>query len=356
MARRKTGAGSRRKGTRPRQGRSGWESWPLERLLDVRMCDLGLAIEGSWVEESIERIQRDLAARGLRFRPHFWLSDEWFSPDGVPGVAVPFYLAHPRLMRLERSRMLEVEGGTRQECLRLLRHEVGHGIQHAYELHRRRQWRQVFGKSTLPYPESYRPNPASKRFVQHLDAWYAQSHPVEDFAETFAVWLRPRSNWRRRYGNWPALKKLEYVDLLMLEIADQPPRVVRRTRPDSVSRLHKTLREHYTEKCQRYAVGFSNGYDRDLRRIFSAAPEHGRRPTAASFLRRNRRQIRELVSRWTGEYQFTLDQVLKEMMGRCQELKLRAVGSERRIKLDFAILLTVHTMTCLHRGRPWHQL
>ena len=25
----------------------------------------------------------------------------------------------------------------------------------------------------------------------HLDPWYAQSHPDEDFAETFAVWLTP---------------------------------------------------------------------------------------------------------------------------------------------------------------------
>ena len=349
MTRRKTRAA-------PGRGRGGWKSWPLDRLLDMRMCDLGLALEGSWVEASIERIERDLLARGLRFRPHFWLSDEWFSPAGVPGVAVPFYLAHPRLMRLERSRMLEVEGATRQECLRLLRHEVGHAIQHAYELQRRREWRQMFGRCTLPYPDFYRPNPASKRFVQHLDAWYAQSHPVEDFAETFAVWLRPRSNWRQRYRGWPALKKLEYVERLMQQIAEQPPRVVRRARPDSVSRLRKTLREHYAEKCQRYAAGFSDGYDRDLRRLFSAAPEHAKRPTAASFLRRNRRQIRELVSRWTGEYRFTLDHVLKEMTGRCQELKLRAVASERRLRLDFAIVLTVHTMTCLHRGRPWHQL
>ena len=292
----------------------------------------------------------------MRFWPHFWLSDEWFSPEGVPGVAVPFYLAHPRLMRLERSRMLEVEGGGRGECLRILRHELGHAIQHAYRLHRKPRWRKLFGSSSVPYPEAYRPDPASKRFVQHLDAWYAQSHPVEDFAETFAVWLRPRSNWRRRYHGWPAMKKLEFVDALMREIADVAPPVSSRARPDSVSRLRKTLREHYDEKRGRYTVGFHPGYDRDLRRLFSASPEHARHPTAASFLRRHRRQIRELVSRWTGEYQFTLDQVLKEMMGRCRELKLRAVGAERPLKLNFAIVLTAHTMTTLHKGRQWHQL
>ena len=135
----------------------------------------------------------ELAARELVFRPRFWLSDEWFSPAGVPGVGIPFYLAHPRLMRLERHQMFEVEGGTREGCLRLLRHELGHAVDHAYRLSRRKDWRDVFGSASLPYPDAYRPNPASKRFVQHLDGWYAQAHPDEDFAETFAVWMTPRA-------------------------------------------------------------------------------------------------------------------------------------------------------------------
>jgi hypothetical protein len=329
---------------------------PLERLLELRLCDLGVTIEGTWLEERLERVRGELAARGLRLRPHFWLSDEWFSPDGVPGVALPFYLAHPRLIRLERSQMLEVEGGTREECARLIRHEVGHAIQDAYGLQRRRRWQRVFGKASTAYPDVYRPNPASKRFVQHLEGWYAQSHPVEDFAETFAVWLRPRSNWRRRYAGWPALKKLELVDELMEEIAGQRPGKTSRARPDEIHRLRKTLGEYYREKRERYTVGFFDGYDRDLCRLFAAATEHRDSPSAASFLRRHRREIRELVARWTGEYQFTLDHVLKEMIGRCRELKLRAAGSERRLKLDFAIVLTVHTMTCLHRRHQWHEL
>jgi hypothetical protein len=333
-----------------------WSWWPRERLLDVRLCDLGVSIEGTWLEERVERVLHELRDRGLRFRPHFWLSDEWFSPEGSPGVAIPFYLAHPRLVRLERSQMLEVEGGSREECTRLLRHEVGHAIQCAYALHRRRRWQRVFGKASTAYPRVYRPNPASKRFVQHLEGWYAQSHPVEDFAETFAVWLRPRSSWRRRYAGWPVMKKLELVAELMQEIADDRPRITSRARPDEIGRLRKTLREHYREKRERYTVGFFDGYDRDLCRLFSRAPEHRDHPTAASFLRGHRREIRELVSRWTGEYQFALDHVMKEMIGRCRELKLRAVGSERQLKLDFAIILTVHTMTCLHRKHQWHEL
>lgn len=352
MAKSKNGS----RGRRPNGRRIRWDDWPLDRLMDLRLCDLGLAVEGSWVEPQIERIVAELEFRGLRFRPHFWFSDEWFTPDGVRGVAIPFYLAHPRLMRLERSQMLEVEGGTRQECLRLLRHEVGHAIQNAYALHRRRRWQRVFGKASDPYPDVYRPRPASKRFVQHLDAWYAQSHPTEDFAETFAVWLRPRSGWRRRYAGWLALKKLELVDELMDEIAGERPTNGSRARPDALSRMRKTLSEHYRGKRERYSVGFSNAYDRDLMRLFSASPAHRDRPTAASFLRRHRMEIRESVARWTGEHQFTLEQVLKEMTGRCRELKLRAAGPAPRLKHDFTIMLAVHTAKCLSRSREWRRL
>jgi len=151
-----------------------WEKCSTQELLDWRLCDLGVELEGSWLEYPIERLYLELEARNLRVRPHCWLSEEWFSPDGVPGIAIPFYLAHPRLKRLERSQILEVEGGTQSECIRLLRHEAGHAIQHAFRLHRRKKWRSVFGSSTEPYPDYYRPNPGSRRYVVHLPYWYAQ--------------------------------------------------------------------------------------------------------------------------------------------------------------------------------------
>ena len=337
-----------------RRKRYAWERWPHGRLLDTRIRDLGLTLDGSWVEPLVEQVLDELAVRGIRLRPHFWLSDEWFSPADVPGVAIPFYLASPRLMRLERGRMLSVEGGTREECLRLLRHEVGHAVQHAWALHRRRDWQRMFGSSSKRYPESYRPNPASRRFVQHLDAWYAQSHPDEDFAETFAVWLRPKSRWRGRYEGWPALSKLEYVDRLMKEVRRSPLASRSRQKVDPVSRLGKTLREHYIAKRERYAVGGSSRWDDDLRRIFSSPRRHDGRVSAVRFLRRHRAEIRELVSRWTGEYVFTIDQVLKQMLTRCRAMRLRAVGSERQLKLDFCIMLTARATHYLYRRREWH--
>lgn len=229
----------------------------------------------------------------------------------------------------------------------ILRHEAGHVVQHAYGLSRRRMWQRLFGASSQRYPRYYRPNPASRNFVQHLRLWYAQSHPDEDFAETFAVWLRPRSNWRTRYAGWPALKKLEYVDDLMGEIANERPGLRRRERVEPLSKLNETLSEHYRKKQALYAFDAPKTYDRDLHRLFSADPKHRRSEAASSFLRRHRARMRKLVAQWTGEYQLTLDAVLDGMIARCRELNLRAVGSEHKLATEFTVLLTAKTMHAL---------
>jgi hypothetical protein len=331
---------------------SEWESWPDEKLLDLRLCDLGVHIRGSDLVPRIRELERELVARGIaRFRPFFWLSDDWYTPDGVPGVAIPFYMAHPRLARLEFTQMLEVEGGTPEWCMRILRHESGHALDNAYRLRRRRRRQQLFGRSSSKYPEYYTPRPYSRSFVLHLEPWYAQSHPDEDFAETFAVWLTPDSPWRKRYHGWPALKKLEYVDALMAEIGPLPPAVTARRPVDPLRRLRKTLREHYREKRQRYGVDYPNVYDRDLRRLFSDAAAHRANPSAAQFIRRHRKEVRSLVARWTGEYQYTINQVIDEIAKRCRELNLRLASPAEQAKLDFTIFLAVQTMHYLHSGR-----
>jgi hypothetical protein len=314
------------------------------------MCDLELDLDGCWLSDMVERARDELDHKGLRrFRPHFYLSDEWLSPDGIPGVGLPFYLAHPRLVRLERKMMFEVEGNSVGTCLKLLRHELGHAVQHAYQLQRKRKWQALFGRSSQPYPESYTPRPSSKRYVLNLEGWYAQAHPDEDFAETFAVWLNPRSAWRKRYRGWGALKKLEYVDELMATIADQPHVVRSKARPYAVGRVRKSLRTHYEERRNHYRVGFTNAFDSDLNRLFDAGSEAGTLP-AAVFLRRHRREIREVVSRWTGDYIIAVDTILNQMIGRCRELKLRTRGGEKT-KNEFMVMLTMHSMTYVYKGR-----
>jgi hypothetical protein len=328
-----------------------WPELPDEELLDLRFCDLNLQIEGSWLEPHITELTRELEARGLTFRPHFWLSSEWFSPDGVPGVAMPFYLAHPRLMKLENAQMLEVEGGTPEWCMQILRHEAGHAIDNAYLLRRRLRRRRLFGSPTVDYPDFYLPKPYSKSFVLHLDSWYAQSHPDEDFAETFAVWLTPDSDWRARYADWPALRKLEYMDELMREIARQPPIVSTRRRVEPIDRLRTTLRRHYARKRAHYGYEYPDFYDRDLRRLFSADTEHRRNRKASRFIGSIRREVRRRVAGWTGAYQYTIDRVIEDMIQRADELGLRLKYPEDRTKADFTILLTVQTMNYLHSGR-----
>lgn len=334
-----------------------WEKLPDKELLDVPLRQLGVRIDGTWIEECLDELGDELARRELKFRPHAWLSSDWFVPGNVPGIAIPFYLAHPRLMQLERKQMLEVEGGTRPEMMKILRHECGHALDNAYRLGRDRERRELFGDPSKRYPEHYRPNPASRRFVLHLRLYYAQSHPLEDFAETFAVVLASRTNgWRRRYADWPALRKLEYVDALLDRLGGVAPSNRDRSKPDSLPTLSTTLRDYYAEKRESYTVSYPDIYDRDLRRLFSDDPKHQRRETASHFIRRNSAEIRKLVSAFTGEYEFTLNQVLKDMIGRSRELKLRAAGPERRLTMEFAILLTVKTMDFHYSRRNWFAL
>lgn len=336
---------------RPVRAASDWARLPREALLDLRLKDLGLTLEGSWLAARVEELHAELARREIAFRPHVWLSHDWYSPDGVPGIALPFYLAHPRLVRLERTMMFEVEGGTREECLRILRHECAHALQHAYRPERRRRWQLLFGRSSQPYPTYYRPDPASRRFVQHLRLSYAQSHPDEDFAETFAVWMQPRAKWRRRYEGWPALRKLEYMEELMAELRSAPPKVRRRAAIDPVHRLRMTLREYYDEKRALYRADTTEMYDGSLKSIFSLDPRHRHAPPAARFLQRHRGEIRRTVARWSGQYEYPLDLVLGQLIARSRELDLRAAGPAHRLLLDVAGMLAVRTVQFLYSRR-----
>ncbi len=328
-----------------------WASWSDERLLEMRLCDLGVTIEGTELEQRIAQIDAELDARALTFRPHYYLADEWFTPDDVPGIAIPFYLAHPRLAKLEAAQMLEVEGGDSESCLKILRHEVGHAIDNAYRLRRRTTRRRLFGTPATPYPEYYTPKPYSKSFVQHLDHWYAQSHPDEDFAETFAVWMDPQSMWATRYAGWPVLRKLEYMDRLMRELTRRKPAVTSKRQVDLISRLRKTLREHYARKREHYGLDHPDFYESDLRNLFSDSSEYAKNPSAARFVRKIRKDVRGTVASFTDSYRYTIDQLIEKIIERCRELNLRLSDSEEATKIDFMVFLTVQTMNYLHSGR-----
>ena len=316
--------------TRPRRTarRHWWAMLPDDELLEVRFCDLRLDLARSPLQREVERLYAELEWRGIAFRPHCWFGEEWFSPDGVPGFALPFFLAHPRLRRLERRMLREVEGGNRNWLMRILRHEAGHALDNAYRLRRRRQWRETFGPASLPYPDSYRPRPGSRRYVQHLGSWYAQSHPTEDFAETFAVWLKPGSRWRHDYQGWPALAKLELVDARMAEIAARPPPVRNRARVDPLAQDTRTLRQHYAAVLKRCAAPTRREEDELLERVFARQP--GVRPLrAATFLRRLRPQLHATLVARTGCSEYLVHQLMRAAIRRCTERGLWVRGERR---------------------------
>ena len=223
--------------------------------------------------------------------------------------------------------MREVEGGNRNWLMRILRHEAGHAIDSAYRVRRRRGWREVFGPASLPYPDTYRPRPGSRRFVQHLGAWYAQAHPTEDFAETFAVWLKPRSAWRREYEGWPAFAKLEFIDELAVEIGEARPKVTDRMRIEDIAEESSTLRQHYERKLARYRLPRRSGADELLLKVFTTAPRSARAPRAASVLREMRNDLRLKILRSGGFSEYLVHQVLRLMIARCEALGLYLRGS-----------------------------
>jgi hypothetical protein len=328
-----------------------WESLDDEALLDVRICDLGVQIAGSELEPRVAKLFGALDARGIAVRPLCYLGDEWQSPNGVPAIAIPFYLAHPRLKQLELRQMLEVEGGTPEWCDKLLFHESGHAIDHAYGLSSRRGWRQVFGDPNSDYhPEVYRPRPYSKAFVRHLPNWYAQAHPDEDFAETFAVWLAlAPEQWRVQYAGWKALEKLEYVEKLIRDAVKRPPRVTRGRFLGDASKLKKTLRKHYAARRKLWESDYPDFYDADLRKIFGELTPGDE--TAARFMRRYRRQIVAATVNWTGEPKYTVDGLARKLIARADALALGTPRDEPALLIDIGSYLSALVTNYLHTGK-----
>jgi len=294
----------------------------------MRFCDLKLSVERTPLARRVRRLYRELARRGIEFRPHVWLSEEWFSPDGVPGIAAPFYLAHPRLERLERRMMRHVEGGSAESGMRILRHEAGHAIDTAYRLRRRKRWREVFGPASRPYPDSYTARPGSRRYVQHLGDWYAQAHPCEDFAETFAVWLKPNSSWRREYAQWPAFKKIEFVEELLAEVRQGRAPVRNREVVEPLRENTRTLADHYRRKLRRYSMYRRTVTDHLLERVFTA--ERLRRaPRAGTFLRAHSLHLVNATMRELHAERYSVEQILRIVVERAEKLGLWMRGSRR---------------------------
>ncbi|RKY40625.1 MAG: hypothetical protein DRP85_08235 [Candidatus Makaraimicrobium thalassicum] len=321
-----------------------------EKLLSLRLCDLDIKIEGTWLEGCIARLYRELAEKGVSFHPPCYLADEWLCPDGEPVIGIAFFLAHPRLEKLEYRMMLEVEGAGEPSCMKLLRHEMGHAINYAYLLYKRKQWRKLFGPFSAEYGDSYKYRPYSKSFVRHLEEWYAQYHPDEDFAETFAVWLDPESDWREKYKGWNALKKLEYVDALIKKIADKPPKKAKGKKFWAASRMKTTLRTYYKRKKKLYAESYADFHDFHLNKIFAGSGGHDPKKKAYKLIRQYRKELLDYVALWTGEKKYIINRLLKDLADRSKDLGLETGADERTAVLKTAVYVTAQIMNYLYTG------
>jgi hypothetical protein len=299
--------------------------WDRERaaLLDRPISSLGLTLEGTMLERLSERLYAELADRGLVFRPPIYLSDEWGCPDGIARIGVPFYLADDRLRRIEEELTGEVEDET--ESMRYLRHEAGHAFNYAYRLYERADWDTTFGSFAEPYSDSYFPDPFSTSYVRHVLGWYAQKHPDEDFAETFAVWLTPQLDWRKAYEGWGALEKLEYVERIMTEVGSTAPAIPNVSEDDAdVGDLHLTLAEHYHPLGDALPMPHPAQFDADLLRILTEVSSDDVPAGGGAFLRAHLRQLVGRVAFWSGESTATVRAFTNRLADRADELHLAA--------------------------------
>lgn len=290
--------------------------------------DLGLTILGTPLDNILQEFQRELKQRGLtHIEPKFYLSTEWGVPFGTISIAIPFYLARADLTRLHAERGGLVEGAGPTDILRYLRHEMGHVVNYAYKLYEEAEWVHHFGDINQEYVEEYQPRPFHPDYVRHLPGWYAQKHPDEDWAETFAVWLTPDLDWHRRYAAAPAaLAKLEYCDRTMSRLRDREPLVVEEELDEDVGAIGSSLDDFYQEHAPP-GGDVPPEIDDALQTIFGDLPAavdpSAQEPHAAAVLiRRLEHPLAAEVFRWTAYFPEHSRVLLRRLADRAESLRL----------------------------------
>ncbi len=319
-------------------------------LLSRRISDLGLKLEGSPVERYVQMLYRELEAKRLRyFRPPCYLTDEWGCPSGEPIIGIPLYLADPKLAQLER----EIDGLEDQRQIRMyLRHEAGHAFNYAYRLYERPEWAELFGPFRRPYRERYRPVPFDRNFVRHIEGWYAQKHPDDDFAETFAVWLTPRSRWRTRYRDWPVIRKLRYVDRVARALGNSEPPVRLASTDITPDEMHMTVEEFF-QATRPEPVPVDVALEYDLPDLFlpSGRRKRGVRP-AWELIQEHRSALIGRIEYWTGVRHSIVRGLVDGMERAAERLRLYVDrASECSTLIELTAYATTLNMNFLTRGR-----
>jgi len=333
-----------------------WETRLME--MNRPLSDLGLKIDGTHLEKLINRLFAELDSKGIHFKPKCYLTDTWGCPNKVPVIGIPFYYADAALSKIEDEMNGDLED--EHELMMSLRHEAGHAINYAYRLYELEEWQDTFGRFSEPYRDYFHPNPQSREFVKHLyqqvgpyaGRIYAQKHPDEDFAETFAVWLAPRSNWRQKYKNWGALNKLKCVDKLMKDIRVQKPMVTDGELIHPIEDLNLTLLEYYNKSEERYREKAQGYVDDVLREIFSTNGKGEKRIPAGGFIEKNRNHLVEMISYWTGERAPSVKPLIDKLISRARELDLNLSPRRQTRKLiEVTALATSLIMNYIYEGK-----
>lgn len=297
-------------------------------ILNMRVKDLPLDEASLPFSDLLGKLKRELRRRGIMWEPRTWASEEWFSPDGVDGFAFPFTLLDPKLVELEKKYVGFCEGSGPKEFLKLARHECAHALDNAFHLRKIKRRQKVFGKSSLPYPDHYIPKPYSKSFVRHLPDNYAQAHPEEDWAETFAVWLGPKRQWRRKYAGWNALEKLLTVDRIMRELKGAPPKARSRSCPLHFKDDERTLKEYFSWKKASLGLSGRNFYTSKAGAVFARQSRKKARSEAAAFLQANEKEIALNVSQKANVRRYVARKMLKELSRECQRKNYLTTSSK----------------------------
>jgi len=235
-----------------------------------------------------------------------------------------------------------------------LRHEAGHAFTYAYKLHNSPEWKKTFGPFRRPYHDNYQPAPFSRDYVRHLPGWYAQKHPDEDFAETFAVWLTPRSNWRKRYRGWGAMSKLRYLNRLARKLGKSEPARRRGQTDLTVDEMDTTVADFYhLQQAAREEIAVTElTPDTDLRDIFPVSKRRKTALPAHEFLHQHRKAVIDKVAQWTGAQRPLIKTLMDTIEKRAGELDLRTDKTRGAEHLaEITAYVTALVMTYVTKGK-----
>ena len=319
----------------------------------VPIRDLGLTIAGTPLEPIVSAFEGELEAVGItKLHPRFYLSTEWGVPYETIAIAIPFYLARPELTVLQAEQACHVEGSGPKDILRYLRHEMGHVVNYAYRLHETKEWVERFGQMTRPYEEEYRPRPFSREFVHHLPGWYAQKHPDEDWAETFAVWVTPGLDWRTQYGKWPgAMRKLEYCDRTLTEVMGKDPVLTTTELDGDVASLSMSLEQYYRDSMGVLSES-PQELDGMLSTVFADTEKNGIRLAASDLIRKLERELPASVFQWTGHMPERTRWLLDALAERADSLSITyRVDQADGLTIALTSLVTALAMNWLQSGK-----